>query len=264
MTLFIAMNCARLPTASARTVAAAPNSRRGSIGGQLPERDPTRAMCPSTATAFSDCSSVPAVSTTRSTPRPADHLVGAQIAQALFLVRAACRDDHSGAQEFAELHREQRYAAGAGGQNGLSALDTEAVAGQGVPGRDGGAGKRCRFGVGEAVGDGHQGSLGEDGQFGQHSVERTTQLWQVRRFQRAIQPPREQCGGDAVAWPHPPDVRPDGDDLTGTVRDWYDVRFDRQHVLPPQHQKFAEAERGGMDRDRDLPGPGGTGCVRTQ
>jgi hypothetical protein len=37
----------------------------------------------------------------------------------------------------------------------------------------------CRFGAGEVVGDGHQGGLGEDGQFGQHSVERATQLRQV-------------------------------------------------------------------------------------
>ncbi|MET8052073.1 hypothetical protein ABZU75_31180 [Streptosporangium sp. NPDC005286] len=53
------------------------------------------------------------------------------------------------------------------------------------------------------------------------------------RTVRAVQPPREQCGGDAVAWAHPPDIRPNGDDLAGTVRDRYDVRFDGQHVLPP-------------------------------
>ncbi|MER6571421.1 hypothetical protein ABT288_35880 [Streptomyces sp. NPDC001093] len=67
------------------------------------------------------------------------------------------------------------------------------------------------------VGDGHEGVLGEDGRLGQHSVERATELRQVCRFQRAVQPPREQCRGDAVAWAHPPDIRPNGDDFPGTV-----------------------------------------------
>ncbi|WP_395106583.1 hypothetical protein [Actinomadura sp. SCN-SB] len=56
------------------------------------------------------------------------------------------------------------------------------------------------------VGDGHERLLRQDGHLGQHSVERAAQLRQVCPVQGAVQPFREQCGGDAVARTHPPRI----------------------------------------------------------
>src|SRR5262249_13944407 len=124
---------------------------------------------------------------------------GAELAGAREFVIAAGGDDHAGAGGVRELQGEDGDAAGAKGEDGLTSLQV-AASEEGVPGGDGGAGRRGGFFEREIRGCGDETLLGIRDVFAQPAVDGAAAgAVMILESKWTGEPVAEEDAGDAIA-----------------------------------------------------------------
>jgi hypothetical protein len=156
----------------------------------------------------------PPVSAHALVPRRRRPVVGAERPQARGLRFAARGRDHAPAEHLGELRCECR---------------------------DRGARQRRRLLEREVIRDADERVLVKERVLGEHPVERSAELRGVLDAEGAVDPAREDRGGDTVAHGDAADVLAYGDDVPRSVGNRDDVRLDRQRVPAAQHHQLAEA-----------------------
>ncbi|BCJ47297.1 hypothetical protein GCM10010168_71140 [Actinoplanes ianthinogenes] len=175
-------------------------------------------------------------------------LIGAEVAQLSRFVGAAGGRDDASATNLGELDREERHPTGAQRDYRVAGHH----AGEGVPCGHTGAGQGGSLGERQMVRHRHQRRLRQHDQFGEHPVQRATQLREVFRSEGTVLPRRKQRRRDTIADLDTADAGAGRDDLAGAVGHRHELRFDRQCVPALQDQQFAIAQRHGTYRDEHL------------
>src|SRR4029453_5590290 len=184
-----------------------------------------------------------------------DDIVSAEGAKTSRLCVAGSCGDDTRAKQLGELQREQRYAAGAKRQHGLSGAKTPGAR-QRVPRRNTRARESRSFFEGEMVRDTYDRVFVKDDVFRQHAIERAANLRAVLELDRTVTPIGKHGRRYSVANRDAAHARTDGGDLPGAVGTHDHVRFHWQRIRACQHREFSSVERVRTHPNEHLALPG--------